>query len=72
MEINGKMMTSTIREEIITAISSIISFDTVEKEHLDFAKDWITSGAEIFRIAKPDKPNIHLVSYFIKIFAENW
>lgn len=58
-------MISAIRQEIITAISSIIPFDVLEQEHLDFVKDWIASGAEIFRIAKPDKPNIHLVSYFI-------
>ncbi len=56
-----------IRKEIITTISSIIPFDQLEREHLDFVKDWIASGAEIFRIAKPDKPNIHLVSYFIVI-----
>lgn len=67
MEINGEMMTSVIRKEILTAISSIISFDVIEREHLDFVKGWIASGAEIFRIAKPDKPNIHLVSYFIVI-----
>jgi 8-oxo-dGTP diphosphatase len=53
-----------IREEIITIVSSILPFDSVEKEHIDFAKNWIASGVEIFRIAKPDKPNIHLVSYF--------
>lgn len=54
-----------IREEIMSTISSIIPCDNIEREHLKFVKGWITSGAEIFRIAKPDKPNIHLVSYFI-------
>lgn len=53
-----------IREEIIAIVSSIMPFDSVEKEHIEFAKKWIASGVEIFRIAKPDKPNIHLVSYF--------
>jgi 8-oxo-dGTP diphosphatase len=67
MGINGEMMTSVIRKEILTAIASIIPFDNVEREHLNFVKDWIASGAGIFRIAKPDKPNIHLVSYFIVI-----
>lgn len=56
-----------IREEIQTVIASIIPFDNAEKEHLSFVKNWIASGAEIFRIEKPDKPNIHLVSYFIII-----
>ncbi len=61
------MITSVIREEILTTVDSIIPFDIAEREQLDFVKDWIASGAEIFRIAKPDKPNIHLVSYFIVI-----
>lgn len=60
-------MTSVIREEILATVASIIPFDVTEREHLDFVKDWIASGAEIFRIAKPNKPNIHLVSYFIVI-----
>ncbi len=48
-------------------VSSIAPFDLIEKEQIDFVKNWILSGAEIFRIAKPDKPNIHLVSYFIVV-----
>lgn len=48
-------------------ISSIIPCDQQEHEHLDFAKTWIASDAEIFRIAKPDNPNIHLVSYFVLV-----
>ena len=56
-----------IREEIMQIVSSIAPFDLIEKEQIDFVKNWILSGAEIFRIAKPDKPNIHLVSYFIVV-----
>lgn len=67
MGINGEMMTSVIREEILTTIASIVPFDYAEREHLNFVKNWIASGAEIFRSAKPDKPNIHLVSYFIVV-----
>lgn len=59
------MATELIRKEIITTISSILPFDHVEREHLDFVKNWIASGTEIFRIEKPDKPNIRLISYFI-------
>lgn len=62
---NGEMITSVIRKEILTTVTSIIPFDNVEREQLHFVKNWIASDAEIFRIAKPDKPNIHLVSYFI-------
>lgn len=54
-----------IRKEIFDIVSSIIPHDQLEQEHLCFVKTWITSSAEIFRIAKPDKPNIHLVSYFV-------
>jgi 8-oxo-dGTP diphosphatase len=68
--INGEKMTPVIREEILTTIASIIPFDNAEKEHLNFVKDWIASGAEIFRIEKPNKPDIHLVSYFIVIDPE--
>lgn len=59
--------TQSIREEIKAMISSILPFDSVEKEHIDFVKEWMASDVEIFRLAKPDKPNIHLVSYFIVI-----
>jgi len=55
----------SLRDEIMTMISSIVPFDSIEKEHISFVKNWIASGAEIFRIAKPDRPNIHLVAYFI-------
>ncbi len=41
--------------------------DTLEQEHSNFAASWLASDAEIFRIAKPDVPNIHLVSYFLLI-----
>lgn len=56
-----------LREEILAEMASILPVDLLEKEHLDFVKAWIASGAEIFRIEKPDVPNIHLVSYFIVI-----
>jgi 8-oxo-dGTP diphosphatase len=69
MERIGKRMVSneSIKKEILADLSSIIPFDPIEKEHLEFVKAWIASGAEIFRIAKPDNPNIHLVSYFIVV-----
>jgi 8-oxo-dGTP pyrophosphatase MutT (NUDIX family) len=56
-----------IRIEIKEIISSIIPFDQMEQDHIDFAKEWIASGVEIFRIAKPDLPKIHLVAYFVLI-----
>lgn len=56
-----------IRKEILADLATILPVDLLEKEHLNFVKAWITSEAEIFRIAKPDHPNIHLVSYCIFI-----
>lgn len=56
-----------IRKEIMGIISAMIPFDPQEQEHIDFVRTWIASGAEIFRIAKPDEPKIHLVSYFVLI-----
>lgn len=43
-----------IRREIAELISSIIPFYQQEKEHIDFVRNWIASGVEIFRIAKPE------------------
>ena len=55
----------SMRSTISQIISSISPWDREEKEHIDFVQRWIASGAEIFRISKPDNPNIHLVSYFV-------
>lgn len=46
-------------------IASITPVDDKEQEDITFALRWIDSGAEIFRIAKPDDPKIHLVAYFV-------
>ncbi|OJU81653.1 MAG: NUDIX hydrolase [Chlamydia sp. 32-24] len=54
-----------IRSKIYTLIDQIIPFDAMEEKHITFAKDWINSGVDIFRISQPNIPNIHLVSYFI-------
>jgi len=56
-----------MRATIHQIVSSLIPFDHLEEEHLNFTKQWIASGAEIFRLELPDQPPIHLVSYFILI-----
>ncbi|MEI7749434.1 MAG: NUDIX hydrolase [Candidatus Moraniibacteriota bacterium] len=56
-----------IRESIVTLVENIGPFDDLEKKHQDDALEWIGSGAEIFRIAKPDMPPKHLVSYFVVV-----
>ena len=52
------------REIVKDIISGIVSFDALEREHIDDVMAWIGSGVEIFRMAKPDIPPKHLVSYF--------
>ena len=59
-----------IRETISKIVRDIRPFDALEKEHQEDALSWIDSGAEIFRIAKPDTPSKHLVSYFVVMDAE--
>lgn len=57
----------SIRQDILSIINSISPFDDVEQEHITFTKNWIESGAEIFRTAKPATPDPHLVAYFLLI-----
>jgi 8-oxo-dGTP pyrophosphatase MutT (NUDIX family) len=56
-----------IKTQIRETISGIEPFDDLEKTHLDDALQWVKSGADIFRVAKPDKPPKHLVSYIVLI-----
>jgi 8-oxo-dGTP diphosphatase len=60
-------ITVSIRQEIDAVVQSIEPYDVVEREHVDAARRWISSGAEIFRIAKPDIPSQHLVSYSVLV-----
>lgn len=62
---------SIVRFAIHRLISGILPWDQQERDHIDFALNWINSGVEIFRLAKPDIPNIHLVVYFCVIDQKN-
>lgn len=59
------MSKKDLRKKIQCLISSMRPLDSLEKEHIHFALDWIESGNEIFRIEKPATPDTHLVSYFL-------
>lgn len=59
-----------IREDIFDLVKSITPIDQLEHTHIEDVKQWISSGAEIFRISKPDTPPKHLVSYFLLIDLE--
>lgn len=54
-----------IIHQIKETLSSIVPFDKKEEEHLHFAKEWVNSGAGIFRLIKPATPDPHLVAYFL-------
>jgi 8-oxo-dGTP pyrophosphatase MutT (NUDIX family) len=60
-----------IRAVILREIEQIKPFDDTEQESINYVSNWIKSGVEIFRIGKPDKPPIHLVSYFVLIDKKN-
>lgn len=58
---------TAIRDTIQKEVEAISPIDTLEAQHQQDAIDWITSGADLFRIKKPDVPPKHLVSYFVLI-----
>ena len=53
------------KKETIRLISGIYPADELESFHKEDAISWISSGAQLFRISKPDNPPKHLVSYFV-------
>lgn len=61
------MKTADIKAQIVQEVESIHPFDQLEREHIQDVITWINSGANLFRIAKPDKPPKHLVSYFVVV-----
>ena len=56
-----------LRDLIRAEIATIEAFDVVEEDHLKNSLDWIDTGVEIFRHAKPATPPRHLVSYFLLV-----
>lgn len=61
----------TITQKIYNVIEAINPYDDQEKTHQDDALAWIKSGVNIFRVAKPDKPPKHLVTYFMLVDPEH-
>ena len=52
---------------VAAELASISPLDDIEREHLADAMSWVTSGAQLCRVAKPAKPPKHLVCYFAVI-----
>jgi 8-oxo-dGTP pyrophosphatase MutT (NUDIX family) len=53
------------RTHLGNLIAAIDPWDDQERGHLTTARDWIDSGAPIYRTRKPDVPAMHVVSYFV-------
>lgn len=49
---------------VSSVIEKVQPYDAVEVEHKNDALQWVNSGAQLFRIRKPDIPPKHLVAYF--------
>lgn len=65
------MKSQDLKTQIIEEIAAMSPLDNLERAHIADAVAWIKSGANIFRIEKPDKPPKHLVSYFAIIDPEH-
>jgi 8-oxo-dGTP pyrophosphatase MutT (NUDIX family) len=57
----------TIRQEIQKEVKTLQPFDSLESQHREDVLGWIESGADLFRVRKPDIPPKHLVSYFVLV-----
>ncbi|MFK0171625.1 NUDIX domain-containing protein [Streptomyces sp. NPDC090306] len=53
------------RSRLLQVVGAITPWDDVERTHLETATRWITGGAPLYRVRKPDVPPMHLVSYFV-------
>jgi 8-oxo-dGTP diphosphatase len=65
---------STLRPtsaHVLRLIEGITPYDDLEQRHIADATSWIESGANIYRITKPDVPPKHLVSYFVVIDTDH-
>lgn len=65
---SGKMngiVIKEVRASIVACLHKINPYDALEKQHLLDTIAWVNGNEQIFRMTKPDKPNKHLVAYFI-------
>ena len=60
---------SADRERIAGIVTSIEPVDALEAEHRGAVLAWIASGDGLYRLAPPDQPPMHLVSYFVPFDA---
>lgn len=60
-------LTSAIAEDV----DAITPHDEIEQEHRQDVSSWLRSGANPFRLKRPDIPLKHLVSYFVLVDPEH-
>ncbi|MDI9835074.1 NUDIX domain-containing protein [Streptomyces sp. KAU_LT] len=58
-----------LRARLLELVGTIEPWDSIEHTHLTTTAQWITSGAPLHRVRKPDVPAMHLVSYFVVLDA---
>ncbi|MGW2335827.1 NUDIX hydrolase [Streptomyces sp. NPDC001685] len=58
-----------LRARLLELVGTIEPWDDLERTHLTTTAQWITSGAPLHRVRKPDVPAMHLVSYFVVLDA---
>ncbi|MFE7894970.1 NUDIX hydrolase [Streptomyces sp. NPDC057412] len=60
---------AALRARLLELVGTIEPWDSIEHTHLTTTAQWITSGAPLHRVRKPDVPAMHLVSYFVVLDA---
>ena len=58
------------RARLLQLVDTIDPWDDLERAHLKTATQWISGGAPLYRVRKPDVPAMHLVSYFVVLDDE--
>ncbi|TRO59772.1 NUDIX domain-containing protein [Streptomyces sp. IB201691-2A2] len=54
-----------LRVRLTSLLEGVRPWDEQERAHLAEAVEWIAGGAPLYRVRKPDVPEVHLVSYFV-------
>ena len=63
--VNETAADSHPRTAIARIVRDLDPLDDAEREHQAAVRDWIDSGAGLYRVVPPDNPPMHLVSYFV-------
>ncbi|MDD9928470.1 MAG: NUDIX hydrolase [Rhodospirillaceae bacterium] len=68
---SAPISSDAVRHAIAAALEALAAFDDAEARDIGETLAWIRSGAEIFRLAKPDTPPKHLIAYFMVIDGDH-